>query len=144
MIKYKTIFLVDDDEDDQMLFHDAVREIDASIHCSVANNGIQALNKLNMEGFVPDLMFVDLNMPLMNGFEFLLEVGRLEHISQVPIVIFTTSASPEQAHRTFELGASAFLTKPPSFNLLRTKLSNILSSDLELNKKKFQFSEYVF
>lgn len=142
MIKYRSVFLIDDDEDDQLLFSDAITEIDPSIKCDMAGNGIEALRKLSGRQVSPDIIFLDLNMPLMNGFEFLTEVRAMSFLSEVPIVIFTTSNNLEHAIRTFELGASAFLTKPAGFDVLRTKLRSTLKAEFA-ERKNLQISDYL-
>lgn len=143
MVKYRTLFLVDDDEDDQLLFGDAVNEIDQSIKYYIAQNGIEALRKLRSNEISPDMIFLDLNMPLMNGFEFLVEFRKISHTRNIPVVIFTTSNSPEHAMRTHALGASAFLTKPAGFHILRSKLATILASDFEHAKRTFHLAKYL-
>lgn len=142
MTMYRTVFLIDDDEDDQLLFSDAIGEIDPSIQCKMASNGIEALQKLKDSDVKPDIIFLDLNMPLMNGFEFLEEVRALSFLSSVPIVIFSTSNNLEHAMRTFELGASAFLTKPSGFDVLRSKLRNTLASGFS-ERKQLHLSDYL-
>ena len=143
MIKYRKILLIDDDEDDQLLFSDALNEIDPSLKYYMASNGIDALRKLEHYEVEPDIIFLDLNMPLMNGFEFLVEIRKFDRVHKIPIVIFSTSNSPEHALRTYELGASAFLTKPAGFGTLRTKLASVLRSNLLEVKRKFHISEYL-
>jgi CheY-like chemotaxis protein len=84
---------------------------------------------------LPDIVFLDINMPMMSGFEFLSEIKRVDHLSHIPIVIFTTSNSPEQIKQSRELGASAFLTKPANFDDLCSKLRSILVPDLIAQQK---------
>ncbi len=127
MTLLKNIFLVEDDVDDQFLFLDALKEIDKSINCRVAENGKDALKDLKRLEALPDLIFLDLNMPVMNGFECLGKLKRDKRLREVPVVIFTTSKNPADAEATHELGANVFFSKPSRFSELKTKLQRILS-----------------
>ena len=129
MVKSKNIFLVDDDADDQLFFTEALREIDSNISCTIANNGREALEHLRQLTLLPEILFLDLNMPFMNGYECLSQLKNEIHLSRIPVVIFTTSNDPKDAEITHQLGAEVFLSKPPEFKLLRQKLERILTID---------------
>jgi CheY-like chemotaxis protein len=112
----KTFFIVDDDPDDVDLFIEAVNEVDNSIICVSASDGYEALNKLR-SGLMatPDMIFLDLNMPRINGKQCLVEIKKMESLSDIPVVIFSTSSFQNDIDETLRLGASCFLTKPSSF-----------------------------
>jgi CheY-like chemotaxis protein len=129
MAKPKNIFLVDDDVDDQLFFTDALKDIDSSISCSIANNGKEALDYLNRLTLLPEILFLDLNMPFMNGYECLSKLKNEVRLSRIPVVIFTTSTDPKDAEITHQLGAEVFLSKPSEFKQLREKLEKILALD---------------
>jgi CheY-like chemotaxis protein len=131
MIVNKRIFLVDDDEDDQLFFTDALKEIDPDIQCSVARNGKDAIKILQELNQLPDVIFLDLNMPFMNGFECLKVLKTEIKLSQIPIVIFTTSNDPRDVQLTHRLGAEVFLSKPNDFNQLKLKLEHILKINFD-------------
>lgn len=143
MSKYRSIFLIDDDEDDQLLFDDALKRIDAGLKLFTAENGIEALKLLEPPQIFPDIIFLDLNMPVMNGFEFLGEFKKFEHLLPVPIVIFTTSSNPDHVLQTHALGARAFITKPASFPVLCHKLNAVLNMNLSSWDEKFLSSDYL-
>ena len=132
MIVNKKIFLVDDDEDDQLFFIDALNEIDPNIQCSVAKNGKEAIKILKDLNVFPDVIFLDLNMPFMNGFECLRVLKTEIKLSIIPIVIFTTSNDPRDVQLTHRLGAEVFLSKPNDFNQLKQKLEHILKINFDL------------
>ena len=134
MKKTKTIFLIDDDKDDQQFFLTSLSEIDNTIQCNLANNGKDALDKLNSSSTTPDLIFIDINMPLMNGFECLTELRKQDRFDKTPIVILTTSKADAEAQCARVLGANVFLTKPSSVRSLQTKLQHVLTNFL-MNKK---------
>ncbi len=125
MIKGK-ILLVDDDEDDQLIFTDALREIHFSYDCLIANNGLAGLALLEAEEYPPAMIFLDLNMPLMNGAEFLKQIKQHPTNRQIPVVIFSTSNSPVDKENMLNLGASLFITKTVDFGILKRKLHEIL------------------
>ncbi len=131
MALLKNVFLVDDDIDDQLFFTDALKEIDETIECTIANNGKEALEKLRKLDVLPEILFLDLNMPFMNGYECLSELKAEARLSEIPVVIFTTSNDPKDAELTHQLGANVFLSKPNEFTLLRPKLERILRLDFK-------------
>ena len=129
-MKPQRILLVDDDEDDQLLFLDAIREIDKSIQCSVANDGLDAILFLQTKSPLPDLVFLDLNMPKMNGYQCLAQIKKEPRFKEIPVVIYTTSKIESDRERTLKMGARYFLTKPSDFSELIRELSRLLKREL--------------
>ena len=121
----KTCLLVDDDEDDKEIFSLALNEANPTVDCRVASDGIEALKMLVDRTFVPDYIFLDLNMPLMSGKECLVEIRKRPHLNNTPVIIFSTSASQKDIMETKALGASSFITKPPLISTLAEKLSEV-------------------
>ena len=130
-MKALNILLVDDDSDDQMIFIDAIKEIDHSIQCHVVGNGLEALLSLRTKSPSPDIIFLDLNMPKMNGYECLEEIKKEKHLKEIPVVIYTTSKLEAEKERTLQMGAKHFLIKPSDFSLLIKELSRILNLELK-------------
>ncbi|HET6227021.1 MAG TPA: response regulator [Bacteroidia bacterium] len=126
--KLKHIFLVDDDEDDQLFFLEALKEIDDSIEFSVAENGKKALNALRDLTHLPDMIFMDINMPELNGFECLKEIKKCARLKAVPVIMLSTSVSLNDMSYSKELGAEMFYTKPSSYSKLRELLNRILTA----------------
>ena len=121
-------FIVDDDADDQELFIEALRELDESGQFVTAFNGQEALQKLVHEmPFIPDFIFLDLNMPLMNGKQLLVEIKKIKSIQDVPVIIYSTSNEKKDILDTMKLGAVYFLQKPNRFNELSKALDDIIS-----------------
>lgn len=106
-MKTKKILLIEDDVDDQVYFQDALREVDPGLNCIIAGNGKEALQKMETPP-LPDYIFLDLNMPIMNGFEYLSTIKRENRFKEIPIVIFTTSKNIHDIERTKNLGADLF------------------------------------
>lgn len=118
-------FFIDDDADDQEIFGMAISEIDPSIRCVFANDGIDALEKLRVITPLPDCIFIDLNMPRMNGKECLAEIRKIERLNEIPIYIYSTSVDPKLVDECKELGAKQFIVKPPGLHLLTDILRQI-------------------
>src|SRR5688500_4429665 len=120
------ILLVDDDEDDRDLFCEVIYDIDPSIHCVLARNGQEALLGLRMEEFPkPHLIFLDLNMPRLNGVQCLRELKTDRSLQDIPVAIYTTSKIKEHKDECIELGAVHFITKPNSFTELRRIVAEV-------------------
>jgi CheY-like chemotaxis protein len=128
------IFLIDDDEDDQLLFKQAIEFINPMLQYDTATNGKIALDRLKSSPSLPDIIFLDLNMPVMNGLEFLIQIKKEDALSQIPVGIFTTSDVLRDRELTKEFGAQFFLTKPNDFQVLRKKLEQVLSADFATNE----------
>lgn len=122
-----TILLVDDDEDDQDIFKEAVCLINPNIKCLLAKDGEDGLAQLETVNPLPDYVFLDVNMPRMDGREFLKRVKGDARLAKIPVVIYSTSNHKHELGEYFRMGASNFITKPSEFNLLITYLKSILS-----------------
>ncbi|MBW8686760.1 response regulator [Chitinophaga rhizophila] len=126
----KICFLIDDDEDDQEIFSLALDTLDIDVTCITANDGIEALNRLNIDtDFTPDFIFLDLNMVRMNGRECLAEIKKLSRLKKVPVIIYSTSSEQKDITETRMLGADDYIIKPPSISLLVKRLEQVLSRD---------------
>jgi CheY-like chemotaxis protein len=123
------IFLADDDEDDCMLFEDALKDICRNYnHLPKANDGMQLMRLLMLNpSDSPDILFLDLNMPVKNGFECLREIKSDERLKNIRIVIFSTSFQPETIDRVYTDGADLYVRKPGSFVQLKTVIQKVLS-----------------
>lgn len=127
-MKKNLILLVDDDDDDQLIFKEALKEITGDTDCAAVGNGFEALCFLRENIQMPRIIFLDLNMPLMNGIECLREIRGQELWKLIPVVIFTTSNNPADKSMSEKMGAAFFLTKTPDFNQLKARLGEILQN----------------
>ena len=123
---YKHILLIDDDEDDQEIFLTALGKIDRSIVCTAIDNAREALDMLIARQINPDLIFLDLNLPVMNGQQFLMEIKKEKALSKLPIVILSTSSHRATIELTRELGAMDFHSKPDNFRELIDIIRSVL------------------
>jgi len=119
--------MVDDDADDQFFFCDAINELNNGLKCTTAYNGIDALKKIEIPP-PPDVIFLDLNMPVMNGFEFITVLQKDEKLKDIPVVIFTTSSSEHDKQKALRLGAKHYITKPTEFAKLKSMLTETLQA----------------
>lgn len=139
---YTSLLLIDDDMDDQLLFREALHEIDLPVQCDTAPDGMNALKKLQTDSLLPDLIFLDLNMPIMHGFDCLKKIKAHALLQTIPVVIFTTSNSPLDINTAKQFGASAYFCKPMHFNQLCSQLKNILNKTLKIgNMEGFKIIE---
>ena len=136
------IVLADDDNDDRELFKEAVEEAALNINLDFAEDGRCLLNLLNNEKHIPDLIFLDLNMPHKNGMECLAEIRKNINLKNVPVIIYSTSSSIKDIDESYNLGANLYVKKPSSFNELKTITGKVLS--LDWNKYKPHASRNMF
>ena len=124
----KNFFLADDDPDDLELFDEALRGIDSAIEFNYANNGKEVIKKIQLDGMVPQVIFLDINMPEMNGWECLESLKKVDQLKEIPVIMYSTSSSEVYGKRAISSGALAFYVKPPSFLLLQDFLKSIAGS----------------
>ncbi len=109
-----TILYADDDSDDRIFLSEAIREIDPAIRCITVCDGMEALAYLESTPLLPDLVLLDINMPVMDGWECMNEIRKRKRCSEIPILIYSTTSDPVEILRYEKMGAS-FLCKPSSF-----------------------------
>ncbi len=121
-----TILIADDDPDDRLLTREALEETDFANCFYFVENGEDLLDYLHRKGHYsnpddspqPSLILLDLNMPKKDGREALKEIKATPNLRHIPIVILTTSKTEGDIYRTYDLGASSFITKPVTFTKL--------------------------
>jgi len=125
----KQVLLIDDDRDDAELFKEALSEINSSIgfeHYEDSRQGLQ--NLLQKQSDLPDLIFLDINMPIVSGWQCLTEFKNAEHLKHIPVIMFTTSSQPREREIARELGAAGFITKPNEYKTLKELLISFLNN----------------
>src|ERR1700748_738161 len=103
----KTRFLViDDDTDDRELFTEALASVDPVIACDQATDGSEALKRLiSREIDQPDIIFLDINMPIMDGWQFLRQLKKEDQYKHIPVIVYTTSSNSKDKRIADDLGA---------------------------------------
>ena len=127
----KIILLADDDLDDASIFCEALRSIDPKIICYCATDGVEALELLdNLER--PNIIFLDINMPRMNGWEFLQRIKCTDEFKEIPVLVYSTSTQMRDVNTALDLGALCFFAKPDRFSDLKNILEVVTNN---LNEK---------
>ena len=127
--RVRSILIIDDDKDDIENFVDAIAAIDEKIACKTCYNCKDGLLLLKKIIPPPSFVFLDLNLPKMNGFECLAEIKKSATLKNIPVIIYTTSKSSNDMEHSRSLGAAGFLTKPPLFNKLKKELLSIIKGN---------------
>jgi CheY-like chemotaxis protein len=124
------ILFSDDDTDDALLFTQAADLLTSPILLSFAEDGEQLMRYLAKE-MLPDMIFLDLNMPVKNGLECLAEIRGDKKLDWLPVIVYTTSDNPKDIETCFELRANLYVVKPTSFEAIIKTLKKILLIDFK-------------
>jgi CheY-like chemotaxis protein len=144
--KYIQIVLADDDEDDRDLFEMAVKELSIPISVRLIINGQELLRYL-AENKIPDILFLDLNMPMKSGFECLEAIRNNEKLKNLPVIILSTSNAKRDIDKCFDLKANFYIVKPFSYQELSNVIKKILDKEWKDNfvsppRNKFVYKGY--
>jgi CheY-like chemotaxis protein len=121
------ILLADDDEDDRIFFKEALQEVRIKTNVTMVNDGLQLMNYLNHPSNpLPNIVFLDLNMPVKSGFDCLMEIRRNNRFRDLAIAIYSTSSSDENIEEAFVQGANIYIKKPNDFSLLKNTLEHVI------------------
>jgi CheY-like chemotaxis protein len=120
-----TILNVDDDLEDIEIFCDAVREIDPSIICLVAKSAEEALQILNSDIELPEYIFLDINMPKVDGNTCLRDIKKDSRLSKIPVIMYSTYSRKADIE-TYKSLDTRFLVKQNSYNDLVVELKKCL------------------
>ena len=136
------VMLADDDEDDREIFLEAMAQIAPHVNVSVSEDGRRLMNSLyKKDAELPDIIFLDLNMPLKSGHECLREIRSNEAFKSIPVIIYSTSDNKEHIEDSFLHGANFYFPKPGSFPELKTMMRKIFDFQWEdfMNPQKSRF-----
>jgi len=123
------IVLVDDDESDRLIFKNALEELEILTIVQTQKSGQQLIDYLTKNiTHLPDIIFLDLNMPRKNGLECLKEIRSNEKFKAIAIAIYSTSASENDINETFLHGANVYIKKPNNFNILKQVLDKVVAT----------------
>ncbi|MCW3127256.1 MAG: response regulator [Bacteroidetes bacterium] len=128
---YKNILLIDDDDGDLTVFSRALKALDPAIICHTADNGLHGLNLIRRLPEL-DLIFVDLNMPGMDGFEYLQALKLEPAYRGIPCIAWTSSVDENNRKKAMDLGAAGFIIKPTDVDKLKIILRHVLSGELSV------------
>jgi len=145
-VKWNNIFLADDDAEDCEIFAEALKEINAEARLTASKNGHELMTLLNLSPQpTPDIIFLDLNMPIKNGYQCLKEIREDDALKDHVVVIFTTSSLKADIDLMYELGANLYITKPSDFERLKQIIQTVFSPDwaenlLQPERERFALS----
>lgn len=138
------ILLADDDEADRLLFKEAFDELDVGVSVDTVNGGMELMNLLRSAKSenLPNILFLDINMPKKNGIECLKELRSDKKFKEVSVVIYSTSSSEVDLEETFLNGANVYIHKPNDFHQLKKVLKKAIIyaniyQDPPFNKENF-------
>src|ERR1035437_5387665 len=127
-LKQLNILLADDDTDDCIFFKEALGELLLSTNLTTVNDGEQLMKLLTNEtNVLPDVLFLDLNMPRKNGFECLTEIKLSKKLKQLPVIVFSTSFEQEVVNQLYKNGAQYFIRKPSEFSQFKKIIEQTLT-----------------
>jgi len=125
-----TLLYIDDDAEDIEFFCDAIKNIHPTYLCLVAQNAKDGLHIL--ETLIPDVIFLDINMPVMNGKEALRAIRSRKNLASVPVCMLSTTTNSNEINMCRELGANECFVKPNSFAELCTTLKSFFQMNFLL------------
>jgi CheY-like chemotaxis protein len=139
------ILLADDSIDEHFLFMHTIKGLDSNISIRTVVNGVELLRLLSSPDTVlPDLLFLDLNMPLKNGKEALKEIKKNDKLNDLTVVIYSTSDEKKDIEETYELGANIYVRKPQDYLELEKTLDKLIHIYREIGLPRFPRSKFVF
>ena len=128
MKKPAQCLLIEDDLDDQEIFLLCLKRIKQDVTCVIANNGVEALQKLKEnDQYIPDVIFLDVNMPKMNGFDCLRELRSMSRLTNTRVYIYSTTSEGTVIDQAKFLGANEYIMKPTKAAELKDKLAYIFT-----------------
>ncbi|MHA7056982.1 response regulator [Aquimarina sp. M1] len=139
------ILLADDDEDDRALFEKAIKELGLQTDLKLFINGMELIKYLRQpDTALPNVLFLDLNMPTMDGFECLKEIKDDPGLKGITVVIYSTSSSEKDIEATFLNGANIYVNKPTNFNDLKNILKKVLTIDWQYHTSNLNRENFLF
>ena len=124
----KRFLLTDDDIDDREIFAEALAAIDPTIVCHHAQDGQEALQfLLNREAGTPDMIFLDINMPVMDGWQLLSALKSHSNFQDIPVIMYSTSSESKDRYAAMNLGALCFVTKPHNYVIVKNMLEIVVN-----------------
>ncbi len=138
-----TILLADDDADDCLLFRDALGELLLDTKLSTVPNGEQLMEVLSRMDPLPDLLFLDLNMPRKNGFDCLKEIRGSKRLHFLPVIILSTSVEENMVNVLYANGADYYICKPNEFSQLVSVIRVALTKTSETDHPRASRKEFL-
>lgn len=139
------IALADDDEDDRMIFEEVIDELAIKTKLSLFKDGQELMDYLSLPNIVlPNLIFLDLNMPIKNGMQCLKEIRQNSALKNLAIAIYSTSSSEKDIEETFVNGANIYINKPTNFSNLRDVIEKVLQLNWQYQTSNLNRNTFLF
>jgi len=123
--------MADDDPDDCYLFETALKDVNESVTFTFFNTCDSLLTHLRTSDDLPDLIVLDMNMPGNDGYQCLAAIKKEARLLHIPVVIYSTSGTPTIIKKAHDCGAYQYLIKPPSMNLIRNLITDLLATPVK-------------
>jgi CheY-like chemotaxis protein len=138
------VLLADDDEDDRVLFSDAIDSLNLNIDLILASDGRELVEYLKApENPQPEMIFLDLNMPFLSGLDCLPIIRGIEGLGSVPIAIYSTSSARKDMEDALSLGANIYIQKPNDFIKLKEIIKKIVDINWQYIRSDFDSDIFV-
>lgn len=145
MMKQLRVLLADDDDDDRGFFRDIVETAGINVQLSEVNNGAELMKELNRENsLLPDLLFLDLHLPLKNGVECLAEIKASLVQFTLPVIIISSTIMPSMIDQLYEGGAQYCCDKPSGYDAFITLFTRILRLPYEQQRVQPNRENFIF
>ncbi|MGZ3952497.1 MAG: response regulator [Flavisolibacter sp.] len=122
-----SIIVCEDDEDDRFLLNDVLQHFKPKLKVEFLSNGVLLMELL--KNYVPDLIFLDLDMPYKNGLECLLEIRENPILEKLPVIMFSSTTRASNIQTAYDMGAHLFLIKSPTFSEYASSIRAVLKLD---------------
>ncbi|WP_111671028.1 response regulator [Algoriphagus litoralis] len=138
------VILADDDQDDQILFQDAIESLNLSIELIPINHGKELIEYFdNPMNPIPDIIFLDLNMPYLSGLDCLPILRKMEALKTIPIAIYSTSSSKRDMEESLIRGANIYINKPHDFSKLKLIIKKVMEINWQYMNSDFDPDTFV-
>jgi CheY-like chemotaxis protein len=138
------LLLADDDKDDCLFFQEALDELSLTSSLTTVHDGDQLMQLLNNPSTIlPDVLFVDVNMPRKNGLECLTEIRGNEKFKNLPVIIYSTSYEQSISNLLYHNGAKYYIQKPSDFRLLKKIIFKALSLIADKNSNQPSMEKFL-
>ena len=122
------VLVIDDDNDDRQFLREAIYDLFPNLECISLSNGKEALKFIDENPPPPSYIFLDLNMPYLNGFEFLKEFKKERGNNETSVYVYSTSSNPRDKEKAKKLGADDYIVKFSDLSSLKAKLKNVIQT----------------
>jgi CheY-like chemotaxis protein len=141
MPKKLHFLLADDDSDDRLFFGMVLNSLPGGTHLTTVRDGEELMDHLKKTKTLPDVLFLDINMPRKNGAECLVEIKKNAKLKNLPVVMYSTSLHPEMADKFYENGAHYYIKKGDLEDLekILKKMVTIFSAQKIIPPKRDEF-----